>query len=322
MAKKQITSKTTDAQFQAANEIYDIAKKESAAEIERLKEETAAVRDEGRIEGYLAKVEYDIKHNEFLRLLALYKMKQNKDYRKGGRTWDEFCDAHGYPRRTADRLLDELRPIFEQFSGHLADFFGIGLNKIRMLGRSVSGQLAEIKDGCLVYDDQVIPLDPDHKEEIEAVIEQLRDEAENIRKDKDATIRAQQKVLSANEKFKIAKERKIEELEGKAREKNLTPAEEGFLKKVDFLRTGFDGYLLKLDPERMDDLSRDAEPTPRMRAAYLAALDYMKKQILIAYETATEMYGNAIMCPEAAWKPGMGAALEPVQNSNSSTTKK
>jgi hypothetical protein len=25
------------------------------------------------------------------------------------------------------------------------------------------------------------------------------------------------------------------------------------------------------------------------------------------------MYGNAIMCPEAAWKPGMGAAITPAK---------
>lgn len=320
MANKKALGKVTDAQFKAADEIYEIAKKASATEVEQLKEEIEIVRTEGRLEGYLAKVEYDITHNQFLRLMALYKMKQSKDYRKNGQTWKEFCDSCGYADRTADRLIEEMRPLFDQFSSQLADFFGVTFNKIRLLGRSVSANLAEIKDGCLVYDDQVIPLDADHKDDIEAVLDQLKDNAENIRKDKDATIAAQKKVLAANEKFKITKEREIAILEGKAKEKGLTPTEDGFLKKIDTLRTGFDGYLLQLDPSQMDDLSRDAEPTPRMRAAYLAALDYMKKQILVAYETATEMYGNAIMCPEAAWKTGMSAAIEIVQTP--STTKK
>lgn len=322
MANKKATEKVTDAQFKAADEIYEVAKKQSAAEVEQLKEEIGIVRQEASLEGYLAKVEYDIAHNEFLRVMALYKMRKTKEYRKQGQTWEEFCDAHGYPRRTADQLLSELRPIFEQFSGKLAGFFGISFNKIRLLGRSIAAESAVLQDGCLVYDDQIIPLDADHKEEIEAVLDQLKDNAEIIRKDKDATIAAQKKVLAANEKFKITKERELAILEGKAREKGLTPTEEGFLNKIEKLRTGFDGYILQLDPERVDELSRDAEPTPRMRAAYLAALDYMKKQILVAFDVATEMHGNAIMCPEAAWKPGMDAALEPVKSENKAASKK
>lgn len=322
MANKKATEKVTDAQFKAADEIYEIAKKESAAEVERLKATLEAEKEESRFEGILAKIDYDIAHNEFLKLLTLHRVKETKDYRKTGKTWVEFCEAHGYPQRTADRLLEEIRPLFEQFSAKMADLAGVTFNKIRLLGRSVSANLAEIKDGCLVYDDQVIPLDAEHKDEIEAVLDQLKDNAEKIRKDKDATIAAQKKVLAANEKFKITKEREIAMLEGKAREKGLTPTEEGFLNKIEKLRTGFDGYMLQLDPERVDELSRDAEPTPRMRASYLAALDYMKKQILVAFDVATEMYGNAVMCPEAAWKPGMGAALESVESEKTAALKK
>jgi hypothetical protein len=321
MANKKAIEKTTDAQFKAADEIYEIAKRESATEIEQLKEEIGLVRQEARLEGYLAKVEYDISHNKFLRLMALYKMKQTKDYRKTGQTWVEFCEANGYPQRTADRIIEEMKPIFDQFSCQLADFFGIGFNKIRMLGRSINSQMAEIKDGCLVYDGQTIPLDADHKDEIEAVLDQIKDDADKAKKEKVLEVKAKDRVLADKEKAIQKLHKNLEKLEGQAREKGLTPAEEGFLKKIDFLRTGFDGYMLQLDPERMDDLSRDAEPTPRMRAAYLAALDYMKKQILVAFDAATEIYGNAIMCPEAAWKPGMGAALETVE-SNKSTTKK
>lgn len=308
-------SKKIDAQVAAGNEIYNIARKDADAEMIRLKSEIEAEKEESRIEGYLAKVEYDISHNEFLRLMALYKMKQTKDYKKGGRTWVEFCEAHGYPQRTADRLLEELKPIFNQFSCQLADFFGISFNKIRLLGRSVSANLAEIKDGCLVYDDQLIPLDVDHKDEIEAVIDQLKDDAETAKKEKALEVKAKDRVLNDKEKAIQKLHKTLEKLEGQAREKNLTPEEDGFLKKIEGLRLGFDGYMLQLDPERMEELSKhnDPAPTPRMRAAYLSSLDYMKKQILIAFEVATELYGNAIMCPEAAWKPGMGAAITPAK---------
>jgi hypothetical protein len=315
MANKE-KSKVRDAQVTAGNEIYNIARKQADEEIARLKSEIEAIREEGRIEGYLAKVEYDISHNEFLRIMALYKMKQSKDYKKGGRTWVEFCESHGYPQRTADRLLEELKPIFDRFSCQLADFFGISFNKIRLLGRSINSQLAEIKDGCLVYDDQLIPLDVDHKDEIEAVIDQLKENAEKNKSEKELEVKAKERVLRDKEKHITKLTKNLEMLEGKAREKNLTPAEEGFLKQIEFLRTAFDGYLLQLEPERVEELQPDSAPTPRMRAAYLAALDYMKKQILVAFEKATEMYGNAVMCPEAAWKPGMSAAITPAKESS------
>ena len=41
--------------------------------------------------------------------------------------------------------------------------------------------------------------------------------------------------------------------------------------------------------------------TPRMVAAYLTTLDYMRKQLLAAYDTAQDMYGSAAMSPEEAW---------------------
>lgn len=322
MANKPKEQKVTDAQVEASKQIYDIARQEADVEIARLKSEIVVEKEESRFEGILDKIDYDIAHNEFLKLLMLYRIKQTKEYKQGGKTWVEFCDAHGYPQRTADRLLEEIRPLFDNFSAKLADLAGITFNKIRLLGRSVSANLAEIKDGCLVYDDQLIPLDIEHKDEIEAVIDQIKDEAEKAKKEKSLEVKAKDRVLQDKEKTIQKLHKNLEKLEGRAREKGLTPAEEGFLKKVDFLRTGFDGYMLQLDPSRIEELGTEAEPTPRMRAAYLAALDYMKKQILVAYETATEMYGNAVMCPEVAWKPGMGEALEKVPGVEKSSKNK
>ena len=317
-------SKEMDAQVAAGNEIYNVARKEADIEMARLKSEIEAEKEESRFEGILDKIDYDIAHNEFLKLLMLYRVKQTKDYKKGGKTWKEFCDSRGYADRTADRLIEELKPLFDQFSANLATLAGITFNKIRLLGRSVSANLAEIKDGCLVYDDQLIPLDIDHKDEIEAVLDQLKDDAETAKKEKALEVKAKDRVLNDKEKAIQKLHKTLEKLEGHAREKNLTPEEDGFLKKVEFLRTAFDGYLLKLDPERMEELSKhhDPAPTPRMRAAYLSSLDYMKKQILIAFEAATEMYGNAIMCPEAAWKPGMGAAITPAKELSGKTPRR
>jgi hypothetical protein len=324
MANKPKEQKTTDAQYEAAKEIYDIAKKEGEVAIARLKSELAAEKEESRFEGILAKVDYDILHNKFLKLAILYQVKQSKDYKKGGKTWEEFCDAHGYSRRTADQLFAEMWPLFKEFSAGSAGFsglLGVTFNKIRLLGKSISAGSASFEDGCLIYEGQKIPLTPEYKDDIEAVIDQIKEEAETAKKEKALDAKAKDRVLSDKEKTIQKLHKSLEVLEGQAKEKGLTPEEEGFLKKVDALRTGFDGYLLRLDPERVEELSYDVDPapTPRMRAAYLAALDYMKKQVLEAYERATEMHGNAIMCPEAAWKPGMSTPLMTVETAAGET---
>ena len=323
MGNKQ---KTTDAQFKATDEIYNIARQEADLEMIRLKSEIGAEKEESRFEGILAKINYDILHNEFLKLAVLYQVKQSKEYKKGGKTWADFCDTHGYPVRTADQLIAEMRPLLQEFSAGTAGFLGLlglTLNKIRYLGKSISAGTVEIADGCLTYDGQKIPLTPEYKDDIEAVIDQIAEEMDTLRKEKTLDAKAKDRVLQDKEKTIQKLNKNLEKLEGQAKEKGLLPEEDGFLKKVEFLRTAFDGYLLQLDPVRMEELSKhnDPAPTPRMRAAYLAALDYMKKQILVAFDQATEMYGNAIMCPEEAWQPGMGAAITPAKETSAKKSK-
>ena len=319
MSNKQ---KTTDAQFKAADEIYNIARQEANSEIANLKQEIQAGRDDGFAIGSIKTNKVHRDFANFLDALVLYRTHKDKTYKKHGLTWDKFCEAVGYDRRQADRIISEVAPIFEAFSDNLPVLYGVTFNDIRWLGKNKTDKLSGFSDDgkSLTIGNEQIPATP---EDITAYITHQKENYQAELKEKDATINAQKKVLANNEKFKIAKEREIEKLEGQAKEKGLLPEEEGFLKKVEFLRTAFDGYLLQLDPHRMEELSKhnDPAPTPRMRAADLSALDYMKKQILIAFEVATELHGNAIMCPEEAWQPGMGAAIIPVKEISTKKSK-
>jgi hypothetical protein len=320
MSNKQ---KTTDAQFKATDEIYNIARQEADLEIANLKQEIQAGRDDGFAIGSIKTNKVHRDFANFLDALMLYRTHKDKSYKKYGLTWDKFCEAVGYDRRQADRIISEVTPIFEAFSDNLPVLYGVTFNDIRWLGNNKSDKLSGFsEDGkSLIIGDEQIPATP---EDITSYITHQKEVYQTELKEKDATITAQKKVLADNEKFKIAKEREIAKLEGKAKAKGLLPEEEGFLTKVEGLRLGFDGYLLKLDPERMEELSKhnDPAPTPRMRAAYLSALDYMKKQILIAFEVATELHGNAIMCPEAAWKPGMGTEIIPAKETSGKTPRR
>ncbi len=314
MANRPKEQRVTDAEVEAAKEIYNVARKEADLEMARLKEGIQAEKDDSFALGAIKANKAHRGFSEFLDALVLYQAHKNKTYKKGGLTWEAFCEAAGYERRTADNIISDIAPVFEGFSENVSVFAGVGLKQIRYLGKADAEKFSGFDaEGNLIIGEEKIPNTP---EDILAYIDHVRDINQQAIKEKDLDVKAKDRVLKDKEKVIQKLTKNLEKLEGKAKEKELTPEEDGFLKKVDFLRTGFDGYLLQLDPHRIEELSFDAEPapTPRMRAAYLAALDYMKKQILVAYETATEMYGNAVMCPEAAWKPGMGAALNAVDS--------
>jgi len=51
----------------------------------------------------------------------------------------------------------------------------LSLSKIRYLGRSISDSLSEIEDGALIIEGTKVPLTPENKEDIEALIDNLRE---------------------------------------------------------------------------------------------------------------------------------------------------
>ena len=159
----------------AADEIYKIAKSDAEIEIALLKDKIEAVRVESEALGKVKAIDCNTAFNTLHRYAVLYQIKQKKEYRSGGMTWFEFCEAIGEPQRTVDRILSEIKPLAEDFSAKLADSIGLPFNKIRYLGMSVSGNLAEIEDGCLLFDGQKIPFTPENKDEIEAAIDAMKE---------------------------------------------------------------------------------------------------------------------------------------------------
>jgi len=289
------------AEAKAVEEVYNLARQQADAEMAKLRGEIDAIREESQAIGVLQKIEYDLAHNQMLKYVVLHRIKQAKEYRKGGLSWDEFCDSVGEPRRTVDRILSELQPVMATVSAKLADFTGMDFSKIRLLGRSVSANLAEIDEsGMVLIAGERIPLTPDHRDDLQAALEQVIETNAKILADKDATIRAKDKVLKDKQTLIERQAKELAKLEDAAFKAGMTPLEEAFIKRMENLRVSFDGYMLKVDPERCELGKADAENTPRMVAAYLTTLDYMRKQLLAAYETAQDMYGSLTMSPEEA----------------------
>ncbi len=292
-----------DAEAEAVTQIYQVATADAEMKLSAMREEIEALKQESFGMGALHAIEANISYNEFLKAVTLLKIKKEKEYRKGGMTWAQFCEARGLAWHTVDRMLDDFAPVFNSFSSKLADFTGMPFSKIRMLGKQLSSNLAEIKDSCLIYGDETIPLTPEYREDIQALIERIGEDAKEKIEESQAQLSAKDKVLKSKEDVINKQERELKKFEREAAKKGLTVTEDAFIQRMDNLRTTFDGLMLQIEPDYMADLAPDDGGTPRMTAAYLTTLDYARKQLMTAYQRAEEMYGDATMCPEDAWTP-------------------
>lgn len=302
MARKP---KVTDEQVEASKEIYRIAREEADVEMAKLRSEMEAKGNQREAMGILKKIRHDRAYNDLIEAVVLYRVKEHKAYREGGLTWAQFCDSLGYAVRTADDIINDLRPLFNSFSANVADFLGIGFNKIRYLGKAISADSAEIDDGALVIEGEKIPLTPEHKDEIEAAIDKLQEELKRQKEDSAAQKKAFERVQADTHKTVTKLEKELARRKGFLDTKDLSDEEAAFASKIAALKTAFDGYLLSLDPENIEELQFKKEPSVRMRAEYITALSYMKMQVLKMYDIAEEMFGDCIMIPEKA--PDFGA---------------
>lgn len=290
------TKKAHDTEAQAASQIYQVAQADMRTELSSMQEQIEAVRQESFAMGAVKAFDANIAQNEFMKVMTLYRIKQAKDYKAGGLTWKEFCDALGVPDRTIDRMIEDAKPLFESFSANLAEICGLPFNKIRQLGRSVSANLAEIKDNCLVYGDESIPLTPEYRDDIQALIERISEDAKEKVETLEATVSAKDKVLKSKGEVINKMERSLKKYEKEAAVMGITPEEDSYIQQINGLKMGFDGYLLRLEKNIVPE---DYETfTPRMKAALISAAHYMQMQILAQYETIITEHGNPTMNPE------------------------
>lgn len=293
--KKQIS----DPQVEAANEIYKTAREHADMELANLKAGIEGIRIESQAIGILKKIEYDTLHNEMLKYVVLLKLRDSKEYKQGGMTWAQFCeDVVGEPKRTVDEKIADIRPLADKVWGVFAQMTGVTFSKIRYLGRQIGQGVAQIEDNTLIVDDQRIPISPEHKDDIAALIDSLKESHKQVVEEKDATLRAKDKLLKAKEQLINRQEKEIAKHEGRAEKAGYTAGEESLTQQMDNARTTIDGLLMQFDPEK-NPLPEDA--TPRMRAKLMHTLDYFKRVILATFDTAADLYGEPEMDDD--WVP-------------------
>src|SRR6056297_1477881 len=128
------------------------------------KTELDMIREESKALGVLQKINYDQAHNELLKYAMLYQVRESKEYKAGGLTWEQFCEEVGELRRSIDRKLKDIEPFVDNFQDKLSQFSKIPFNKIRYLGK-IMGQdwdnLSQNTGNSIIINEKSIPITPE-----------------------------------------------------------------------------------------------------------------------------------------------------------------
>lgn len=294
-----MSPRTKNVDVEAANEIYQVAQTEANQKLQAMQAEIDDVRQESFALGTIRAMDSVSAYSELMKYVSLYRVKKHKEYRTGGLTWDGFCESLALERRNVDRILEDISPLMSDFSDKVHMISNIPFNKIRHLGRQISGQLSVFENGAITYAGETISITPENADEIQALIETIDEDARKAREESEADLKAKDRVLKAKEDVIKKQEKELAKLSREAKKHGYTPEEEAFLQRMTNSCTMIDGFLLDFDPER-NPLPEDA--TPRMKAAYMEALGYLKRAIDAAYDTAADYYGDTEL-DGSGWNP-------------------
>jgi hypothetical protein len=292
--------KANDETAQAAEQIYALAKADADQQLAEMKNEIESVRIESQAAGVLQALQATSAYGELLKAITLHRIKQNKEYKAGGMTWDGFCESQGLERRTVDRMLDDLGPIIDTFSDSIVRFSGMPFSKIRLLGRQISGHLSEIKDNCLIYGDEEIPLTPDHRDDIQALIERIGEEARAVKDEAESTIRTKDRLLKGKEEVIKKQEKDLARFEREVKARGLTPEEASLLDKISAMEVVFNGHC-----QQMDTLIKSLRETPATDAvaATIAMLDSVRMKVNVYRDEVVVNLAPSGMLPDEEWQP-------------------
>ncbi len=274
-----------------ATEIYEVAQQDMKAELEKMNQELAAAKEESFALGILKKIQYDNAHNEFLEYAVLHNIKQAKSYKKGGMTWKQFCDALGKSVRRVDEILSDIRPLTEKFSADFADLSGIKFSKIRYLGRSISADSAEITEKGIQVDDDIIPLTPEHKDDIEAYIDSLKKAESETRQEKEEQVKAKDRVIKALHTTIKDNENELKRYTRDVKPGEISEVEKDQLKGIRDLKGQFEVFLKGMGVDVNMFLYNASE---KVKAEYSSLIVYAMKGCESIRDTAHEDFGISI----------------------------
>ena len=263
----------------------------------------------GRIQG----VQMLVKFGDVTNLVWLKEVKDKKIYKDlpNVGTWENFCKYIGLDRHTVDQNLLNLAVFGEDFLETVTKM-KVGYRDLRKLRQLTHEGCVQIEDNLVLIGGESIPLDADHREDLQAALERVIDTKEALLAEKDANLKTKERLLKSKQELIERQAKDLARYEGEAEAKGLGADEDAFIKKCDAARVTIDGFLSKFDPE-INPLPIDA--TLRMKAALMETLGYFMRVIRATYDTAGDLYGDAEMDSDGWVQPNLreselGAALK------------
>ena len=289
-----------DQATEAAVEVVEMEQRREANAVNEQTERERRIAESYEIAGRIQAFTFVEKVLTVGTLVQLNRIKESRAYRDLPNigTWDSYCEYLGFSRQKVDLDLQNLATFGEEFLLTVSNF-SLGYRDLRKLRQLTHEGALQIEDGVLVIGDEEIPLDVEHREDLQAAMERLLDAKEQIVAEKDARLRTQEKLLQSKQDLIHRQEKDLARYEGAAEAKGLTADEDAFIQKCTNARTTIDGFLMQFDPDRKP-LPDDA--SPRMKAALMETLGYFRRAIVAAHDTAGDLYGTAEI-DSAGWVP-------------------
>jgi hypothetical protein len=157
-------------------------------------------------------------------LVQLKRIKESKAYKDIPNigTWDKYCNYLGFSHQNIDKALLNLSALGEKFL-LTCEQFSVGYRQLRQL-RQLTHDGSVIIDGdCLTIENESIPIDQDHAEELQAAIERIITDRQEINKrltklEKDFTgaVNEEVKGLKTEKKALLERVHDLEKYEPKA----------------------------------------------------------------------------------------------------------
>lgn len=253
MANKMIA----DVEVEATKQIYNIAREQSDIELARLKAEIPAIEDDSFALGAIKTNKAHRDFSEFVDALVLYRAHKNKSYKKGGLTWEAFCQASGIDRRNADRIIEDITPVVERFSDNLSVLSGLGLSDIRYLGKSKTDKLSGFDDdGNMIAGEETIP---GTRADILAYINHKKETHKKEKEDLEAALSAQEKVIASKEDVINRQERELKRMEKTVVKSDLTPEEQDAVNLLVKVQQDFMTWIMeikkKIEPRKAPEIA-------------------------------------------------------------------
>lgn len=283
------------AEVEAVEEMVALARQDAETELARVKSEQAdRERRIAECHEAIGRVQAAQALSKFGNVAGLVWLKDARDTKvykdlPGVGTWDKFCERLGMSRRKAEEDLENLATFGEQFMATVAGL-RVGYRELKKLRRSAADGQLLIADNAVTIGGELIPLDAEHREDLQIALEAVIETNAKLLVDKNQELAAKDRVLADKEELLQKQEREILELETKLADRtaDLDAVEEAYVAELFRRKTQVDAALLALDPEK-GGLPEGA--TVRMRAEYLATLSYLCRVVERAYDQAVTLHG-------------------------------